>query len=61
MPSSTERKASGLDLVARDKSSDNLMLKSGASLLQPSLPRARVRAEQGAGTLDGSGRRQFDQ
>ena len=61
MPPSTERKASGLDLVARDKPSDNLMLKSGASWLQPSLPRARVRAEKGAGTLDGSGRRRFDQ
>ena len=61
MPSPTEGKDSGLDPVARDKPSDNLMLKSGASWLQPSLPRARVRAEKGAGTLDGSGRRRFDQ
>ena len=51
MLSSTERKASGLDLVARDKPSDNLMLKSGAGWLQPSLPWARARAEKGAGTL----------
>ena len=61
MPSSTERKSRGLDLVARDKPSDNLMLKSGASWLQPSLPGARIRAEKGAGTLDGSGRRRYDQ
>ena len=33
MPSSTEKKAHWLDLVARDKPSDNLMLKSGASWL----------------------------
>ena len=61
MPSPTERKARGLDQVARDEPSDNLMLKSGARWLQPSLPRARVRVEKGAGTLDGSGRRRFDQ
>ena len=33
MPSPTERKARGLDQVARDEPSDNLMLKSGASWL----------------------------
>ena len=47
MPPSTERKARGLDLVARDKPSDNLMLKSGASWLQPSLPWARAQSERG--------------
>ena len=55
MPPSTERKASGLDLVARDKPSDNLMLKSGASWLQPSLPGAWAQAEKGAGTPMGPG------
>ena len=38
MPSPTERKARGLDLVARDKPSDNLMLKRRASWL-PFTPR----------------------
>ena len=61
MPSPTERKAHRLDLVAQDKPSDNLMLKSGTSWLQPSLPGARAQAERGAGTLNGSGRRRFDQ
>ena len=61
MPSPTERKARGLDPVARDKPSDNLMLKSGASWLKPSLRWARTRSEKGAGTLDGSWRRRFDQ
>ena len=60
MPSSMERKARGLDLVARDKPSDNLMLKSGASWLQPSLPGARAQAERGP-EPDWSGRRRFDQ
>lgn len=38
LPSPTERKARGLDLVARDKPSDNLMLKRCASRL-PFTPR----------------------
>ena len=46
MPPSTERKARRLDLVAWDTPSDNLMLKSGASWLQPSLPGARAQAER---------------
>ena len=59
----TERKARGLDPVARDKPSDNLMLKRCASLVAgcPSLPGARAQAEKGGRILHGSGRRRFDQ
>ena len=55
----TERKARGLDLVARDKPSDNLMLKRRASWL-PFTPRAWAQAEKGGRILHGSGRRRSD-
>ena len=60
MPSPTERKARGLDLVARDIPSDNLMLMRRASWL-PFTPRARAQEEKGSRNLHGSGRRRFDQ
>ena len=61
MPPSTERKARKLDLVARDKPSDNLMLKSGASWLTFTPRGPGPGEEKEAGTLNGSGRRRFDQ
>ena len=57
-PRERQRKARGLDLVARDKPPDNLMPRAVLRWLEPSLLWARARLERGAGPQWGNpGRR----